>query len=63
MCVPSVSEGIAVCLVDHSGHVEELQRALRDVRSFPRVQINKKSFLGKARIAKLAKFFVKSGAV
>ena len=63
MCVPSVSEGIAVCLVDHFGHVEELQRALRDVRSFPRVQISKKSFLGKARIAKLAKFFVKSGAV
>lgn len=63
MCVPSVSERIAVSLVDHFGHVEELQHALRDVRTFPRVRIGDKTFLGKARIAKLAKFFVKSGAV
>jgi ERCC4-type nuclease len=63
MCVPSVSEKIAVAIVDHFGHVEELQAALRDIRKFPRVKISDKSFLGKARIAKLAKVFVKTGAV
>ena len=63
MCVPSVSEKIAVAIVDHFGHVEELQKALRDTRTFPRVPISDKSFLGKARISKLAKVFVKSEAV
>ena len=63
MCVPTVSENIAVAIVDHFGHLEELQHALRDTRTFPAVQIGAKRFIGKARIAKLAKFFVKPGAV
>ena len=57
-----MSERIVVSLVGHFGHVEELQHALRDIRTFPRVQIGDKTFLGKAGIAKLAKFFVRSGA-
>ena len=63
MCVPSVSERIAVSLLDHFGNIEELQHALRDINTFPRLQIGNKTFLGKARLAKLAEFFVKSGAV
>ena len=63
MCVPSVSERIAFAIVDHFGHLEELQKALRDTRTFPRLPISDKSFLGKARISKLAKAFVKSEAV
>ena len=63
MCVPSASEKIAVAIVDHFGHLEELQHALRDIRTFPPLQIGAERFIGKARIAKLAKSFVKSGAV
>jgi ERCC4-type nuclease len=64
MCVPSVSERIAVALVAQFGDLETLQDALRDdTRNFPRVQIGEKTFLGRARIAKLAKHFLRSGAV
>jgi ERCC4-type nuclease len=62
MCVPSVSEGIATKLVQHFGDLESLQAALRDVRGFPRIQIGNKTFLGKARIAMLAKHLVNSVA-
>jgi ERCC4-type nuclease len=60
MCVPSVSERIAVRLVQHFGDLESLQAALRD-GSFPRIQIGDKTFLGKARIATLAKHLVNTG--
>ena len=63
MCVPSVSERIAFAIVDRFGHVELLQKALRDTSTFPRVTISDKSFLGKAGIRKLAKAFVTSEAV
>ena len=62
MCVPSVSGRIAAALVNHFGDVEALQDALRDVHAFPRVQIGAKTYLGKARIALLAKYFLRSGA-
>ena len=62
MCVPSVSEGIATKLVQHFGDLESLQAALCDVRGFPRIQIGNKTFLGKARIAMLAKHLVNSVA-
>ena len=61
MCVPSVSERIATCLVQHFGDLESLQASLSDVRSFPRIQIGNKTFLGKARIATLAKHLVSTG--
>ena len=63
MCVPSVSERIARALVDHFCDLETLQDALRDTSTFPRVQIGEKTCLGKARIAKLAKHFLRTGAV
>ena len=61
MCIPSVSERIAMSLVQHFGDLEALQAALRDLRSFPRVQIGN-TFLGKARIATLAKHLLSTGA-
>ena len=61
MCVPSVSERIAVTLVKHFGDVETLQEALR-LQTFPKVKIGEKTYLGKARIAKLAKHFLRSGS-
>jgi ERCC4-type nuclease len=62
MCVPSVSERIAVRLVEQFGDLEALQDALRDVQTFPKIQIGK-TCLGKARIATLARHLLKTGAV
>lgn len=62
MCVPSVSERIAVSLVEHFGDLEALQDTLRDVKSFPRIPIGKATFLGKARIAKLKKHLLRTAA-
>ena len=47
MCVPSVSERIAVRLVDHFGNLEALQDALRDARPFQRCRSAIRPFLGK----------------
>ena len=63
MCIPSVSERIAESLVAHFGHMEALQKALRETRTFPRVEIGTKRCLGKARIAKLAKYLLRAAAV
>jgi ERCC4-type nuclease len=63
MCVPSVSERIAEHLVQRFGDLEALQTALRDVPSFPRIQIGAKTFLGKARIGKLVKHLLRADAV
>ena len=61
MCIPSVSERIATCLVQHFGNLEALQDALRDASNFPRVRIGK-TCLGKARIAKLERHLLRVGA-
>ena len=57
MCVPSVSENVARCLLEHFGSLAGLQRALSDPESFPRVQIGERS-IGKARLAHLRKYLV-----
>ena len=62
MCVPTVSERIATALSKHFGDLERLQEALRDARTFPKVQIGEKRFLGKARISKLARHLLSTGA-
>lgn len=62
MCVPTVSERIAVALVEHFGDLESLQDTLRDTRNFPRIQIGDQTFLGKARVATLAKHLLSGGA-
>ena len=60
MCVPSISEGIAVALLERFGNLEALQDALRDARTFPKVKICQKRFLGKARISKLARHLLRT---
>ena len=62
MCVPSISERIAMCLVHHFGDLESLQAALRDVKTFPRVEIGGGKCVGKARVAKLRTHLVRAGA-
>ena len=52
MCIPSISERIARKLLARFGNVSELQRALL-APDFPRVQLDDRSFLGRARLAKL----------
>ena len=62
MCVPSISERIAVALLERfGGNLEALQEALRDAQTFPKVQIGEKRFLGKARISKLAQHLLRTG--
>ena len=58
LCVPSVSEKFAVALVQQFGDLETLQGALRDVKTFPKIQIGK-TCLGKARIANLARHLLR----
>ena len=60
MCIPSVSERIATCLVQRYGDLEALQEALR-AGNLPRLQIGK-TCLGKARIAKLERHLLRAGA-
>ena len=62
MCVPTVSERIGAALCKHFGDLESLQDALRDARTFPKVQIGEKRFLGKARISKLARHLLSADA-
>ena len=59
MCVPSVSENVARCLLEQFGSLAGLQRALSDLESFPRVQIGERS-IGKARLALLRKYLVET---
>ena len=62
MCVPTVSERIATALSKHFANLESLQDALRDARTFPKVLVGEKRFLGKARIKKLARHLLSTGA-
>ena len=62
MCVPTVSERIATALSKHFANLESLQDALREAHTFPKVLIGEKRFLGKARITKLARHLLSTGA-
>ena len=53
-CIPNVSEGVAVALLDHFGGICQLQRALSGNSAFPKVSLGKTS-IGKARVATLRK--------
>ena len=53
-CIPTISESIARGILTHFGSLRDLQAALGDLPSFPRVLITPKSSLGKGRIFKLA---------
>ena len=53
MCIPSISERIARKLLARFGNVPALQCALLEPGDFPRVQLDDRTTLGRARLAKL----------
>ena len=57
-CIPTISENIAVTLLDHFGSMSALREALSSPETFPVVQLSRDSCLGKKRIAKLATILV-----
>ena len=58
-CIPSISEAIADTLAERFSDIESLQDALRDVKTFPRIRVSARAYLGKARIAKLRAHLLK----
>ena len=53
-CVPTISESIAVAILQHFGTMSQLREALQDPRqNFPSVPLSRGTCLGKARIEKL----------
>ena len=55
MCIPSISENIARKLLQHFGTMSRLRVALSDLASFPVVQLNGKTKLGRARLRHLTR--------
>ena len=53
MCIPSVSERVARALLEFFGDLSNLRLALADPTSFPVVQLDDKTKLGKARLKRL----------
>ena len=51
--VPTISESIAVAILQHFGTMSQLREALQDPRNFPPVPLSRGACLGKARIEKL----------
>ena len=56
MCIPSISERIARLLLEHFGNLRELQDALEDLKSFPKIRLDERSCIGKARLNILARY-------
>ena len=57
MCVPTISERISRALLAEFGSLAALVQALNgDLQAFPRIRLDAKTCLGKARIATLAKY-------
>ena len=56
MCIPSVSERIARLLLKHFGNLRELQDALEDLKSFPKIRLDDRTCIGKARLRILARY-------
>jgi len=55
-CIPRISENIARAVLAHFGNLRELQAALANfsVADFPKVLISPGTYLGKARVSKMA---------
>ena len=58
MCIPSISEKIARKLLAGFGTIPELQRALAAPGEFPHVQLDNRSCIGQARLAKLRRYLI-----
>ena len=56
MCIPSISERIARLLMEHFGNLRELQEALDDIDSFPKIRLDERSCIGKTRLNILARY-------
>ncbi len=58
MCIPSVSEMVAKALLKQFGTLANLQSALVDISTFPRVQLNERSCVGAKRLKTLRTYLV-----
>jgi hypothetical protein len=58
MCLPTVSENVARKLREKFPTMALLQEALRDKTKFPKIALDEKRRLGKARIDALAKYLL-----
>jgi len=56
MCIPSISERIARLLLEHFGNLRALQDALEDLKSFPKIRLDDRTCIGKARLRILARY-------
>ncbi len=56
MCIPSISERAARKLLDHFGNLRELQEALEDIDSFPKIRLDGRTCIGQTRIRLLASY-------
>ena len=56
MCIPSISERIARLLLEHFGNLRALQEALEDLKSFPKIRLDDRTCIGKARLKMLARY-------
>ena len=56
MCIPSISERVALLLLDHFGSLRALQDALEDLNSFPRIRLDARTCIGMARLRILARY-------
>ncbi len=57
-CIPTVSENVARKLHDKFGTMAQLQKALLDKKNFPRIQLDNKRSLGKARVETLSAYLL-----
>ena len=58
MCIPTISENVSRKLRDEFGNLPTLQQALRDKHKFPKISLDPKHTLGKARIDTLSKYLL-----
>ena len=56
MCIPLISERIARLLLEHFGNLRELQEALDDIDSFPKIRLDDRGYIGKTRLNILARY-------
>ena len=60
MCIPSISERVARKLLEHFGDMLTLREALGDMNSFPRVRLDARTCIGKARLQVLADLWLEN---
>ena len=56
MCIPSISARIARLLLEHFSNLRELQDALEDLNSFPKIRLDDRTCIGKTRLKMLARY-------